>query len=200
VPQALPHPHDAEALGIDFAASTALKWLCGVPGAGFGYLRPAVLAETAPRLRGWFGKPDPFDWSLNSFRYADDARRFDTGTPSYLPYVGSLPGLSWLLQAGVDSLRAANLALSEQLIALADAHDLPIASPRAAGQRGGSVMLELPAHHPAGEAVKVLAGHGITADHRGQRLRLSPGPATGADIAERLDRALAAFIRRGGGR
>jgi kynureninase len=193
-------PFDAEGLGIDFAASTALKWLCGMPGAGFGYLRPALLAEAAPRLRGWFGKPDPFDWSLNSFRYADDARRFDTGTPSYLPYVGSLPGLSWLLQAGVDSLRAANLALSEQLIALADAHDLPIASPRAAGQRGGSVMLELPAHHPAGEAVKVLAGHGITADHRGQRLRLSPGPATGADIAERLDRALAAFIRRGGGR
>jgi len=193
-------PFDAQALGIDFAASTSLKWLCGVPGAGFGYVRPGLLAETAPRLRGWFGKPDPFDWSLNSFRYAEDARRFDTGTPSYLPYVGSLPGVEWLLQAGVERLRDANLAASEQLIALADAHRLAVASPRAAARRGGSVMLELPASLPAAKAVQALAEHGITADHRGQRLRLSPGPSTGADIAERLDRALAAFIRSSGGR
>jgi selenocysteine lyase/cysteine desulfurase len=193
-------PLDVQALGIDFAASTSLKWLCGVPGAGFGYVRPGLLAETAPRLRGWFGKPDPFDWSLNSFRYAEDARRFDTGTPSYLPYVGSLPGVEWLLQAGVERLRDANLAASEQLIALADAHRLAVASPRAAARRGGSVMLELPASLPAAKAAQALAEHGITADHRGQRLRLSPGPSTGADIAERLDRALAAFIRSSGGR
>jgi selenocysteine lyase/cysteine desulfurase len=184
-------PFDVQALGIDFAASTSLKWLCGLPGAGFGYVRSALLAETAPRLRGWFGKPDPFDWSLDSFRYAADARRFDTGTPSYLPYIGSLPGLTWLLQAGVERLRAANLAVCEQLIALADAHGLAVASPRAPARRGGSVMLELPASLPPAAVVTALAGHGITADHRGQRLRLSPGPSTGADITERLGRALA---------
>jgi kynureninase len=183
-------PFDAQALGIDFAASTALKWLCGVPGAGFGYLRPALLAETAPRLRGWFGKPDPFDWSLDSFRYATDARRFATGTPSYLPYIGSLPGVEWLIEVGVEALRSANLAASEQLIALADAHHLSVASPRAAAKRGGSVMLELPPSLPAAEVVKMFAGHGITVDNRGQRLRLSPGPSTGADISERLDQAL----------
>jgi kynureninase len=193
-------PFDVQALGIDFAASTSLKWLCGVPGAGFGHVRRGLLPETAPRLRGWFGKPDPFDWSLNSFHYADDARRFDTGTPSYLPYVGSLPGLRWLLQAGVASLREANLAVSEQLIALADAHRLPVASPRAPERRGGSVMLELPESLPAAEVVKALTEHGITVDHRGQRLRLSPGPSTGANIADRLDRALATAIRSSGGR
>jgi kynureninase len=193
-------PFDAQALGIDFAASTSLKWLCGVPGAGFGYVRPALLAETAPRLRGWFGKPDPFDWSLGSFSYAGDARRFDTGTPSYLPYVGSVPGVEWLLQASVETLREANLAASEQLIALADAHSLPVASPRAAARRGGSIMLELPPSLPAAEVVKALAEHAITVDHRGQRLRLSPGPSTGTDIGDRLDRALATIIGSDGGR
>jgi selenocysteine lyase/cysteine desulfurase len=184
-------PFDAQALGIDFAASTALKWLCGLPGAGFGHVRQGLLAETAPRLRGWFGKPDPFDWSLDSFRYAGDARRFDTGTPSYLPYIGSLPGVTWLLQAGVEQLRAANLAACEQLMALADAHGLTVASPRPAARRGGSVMLELPASLPAAAVVKALGEQGITVDHRGQRLRLSPGASTGADISDRLDRALA---------
>lgn len=189
-------PLDAQALGIDFAATTSLKWLCGVPGAGFGYVRPGLLEETAPRLRGWFSKPDPFDWSLDTFRFAGDARRFDTGTPSYLPYIGSLPGIEWLLRTGIDTLRHANLHLSEQLIALALAHAIPIASPLDAERRGGSVMLELPPAAAATDVVAALAVHGIFADHRGQRLRLSPGPCTGVGIADRLDRALGAALRQ----
>jgi kynureninase len=189
-------PLDVSTLGIDFAATTALKWLCGVPGAGFGYLRSGLLATATPLLRGWFSKPDPFDWSLDSFSYAADARRFDTGTPSYLPYIGSLPGIRWLLDTGIARLRDANLRLCDELMAVADAHAVPLANPRGADQRGGSVMLELPPAVAASAMVEILAQHGIIADHRGQRLRLSPGPCTGDDIAARLDRALGEGLRQ----
>jgi kynureninase len=189
-------PLDVTLLGVDFAATTALKWLCGVPGAGFGYLRPGLLEESAPRLRGWFSKPDPFDWSLDSFSYAGDARRFDTGTPSYLPYIGSLPGMEWLVATGIPALREANLRLAAQLMAVADARAIPLVSPRTAERRGGSVMVELPPRLPAAELCATLAQHGIIADHRGQRLRLSPGPCTGDDIAERLDRAFGAALNQ----
>ncbi len=189
-------PIDVMALGIDFAATTSLKWLCGVPGAGFGYVRPGLIAETTPARRGWFSKPDPFDWSLDSFTYAGDARRFDSGTPSYLPYIGSLPGITWLLEAGITHVRENNQRLASAMIEVADALHIPVASPRDAGRRGGSVMLELPADAPAGAIVGTLARHGIIADHRGQRLRLSPGPCTGEDIAERLGRALGDGLRQ----
>jgi selenocysteine lyase/cysteine desulfurase len=182
-------PFDVQALAVDFAASTSLKWLCGLPGAGFGYLRAGLLQQADPRHHGWFGKTDPFDWALESFRPALDARRFDTGTPSYIPYIASTPGIEWLLEQGVAALRANNLALSERLIAVAQAHGVALASPRDATRRGGSVMLELPPSVAGAEAVAALARHGLIADHRGQRLRLSPGPCTTEVVEDRLDRA-----------
>lgn len=189
-------PFDVQALGIDFAASTALKWLCGLPGAGFGYVRPGLLPSLEPRLHGWFSRPDPFDWRLDNFSLAPDARRFDTGTPSYLPYLGSLPGLEWLLASGIAALRERNLALSADLIATAQAHGLRVVSPLDPEHRGGSVMVELPTSLPAPEMVATLARDGLIADHRGPILRLSPGPSTGGDVAARLDHVLRSTHRR----
>jgi kynureninase len=191
-------PFDAPALGIDFAAGTALKWMCGVPGASFGYVRPGLLQALSPRLRGWFGKPDPFDWSLDNFRFASGARRFDTGTPSYLPFIASIPGIEWLLCTGLEQVRLVNLHLSEQLIAMAQEHRIAVASPLDAARRGGSVMLELPITYPAADMVATLARSGLQTDSRGQRLRLSPGPCTGIEAVQRLDRAFGiAFRDRG---
>ncbi len=38
----------------DFVVSTSLKWLCGTSGAGILQVRPALLVECEPELRGWF--------------------------------------------------------------------------------------------------------------------------------------------------
>jgi kynureninase len=81
------------------------------------------------------------------------------------------------------------------VIAVARAHRVPVASPLDADRRGGSVMLELPPGVDAAGAVTVLARHGLIADHRGQRLRLSPGPCTTDAAIERLDRALGEALR-----
>ena len=79
--------------GCDFAASTSLKWLCGVPGAGMAYVSPQLSAKLQPMLRGWFSQPDPFNWDIEQFSFAAHARRFDHGTPSFLPFIASEPGL-----------------------------------------------------------------------------------------------------------
>jgi kynureninase len=80
---------------VDIVVSTSLKWLCGTPGAGIVQVRPDLLPETTPELRGWFSQPDPFSWDLDAFAYAPDARRLDHGTPSVLACVGSVPALRW---------------------------------------------------------------------------------------------------------
>ncbi|MFT8245537.1 aminotransferase class V-fold PLP-dependent enzyme [Roseomonas sp. BN140053] len=188
-------PLDVQALELDFVAASALKWLCGVPGAAVGYIRPALLPDVSPRLRGWFSKPDPFNWDLATFRFAPDARRFDTGTPSYLPFAASVPGVEWLLERGVDALREHNLRLTESLLAVAAAHNIPVASPLDPARRGGSVMLELPRATPAEAAVRQLLAAGVHVDARGQRLRLSPGNCTAPDVAQRFDRALGPVLR-----
>ncbi|CAB3677172.1 hypothetical protein [Paraburkholderia rhynchosiae] len=37
---------------------------------------------------------DPFNWNIDAFTYASDAGRFDTGTPSALPFIASQPGMT----------------------------------------------------------------------------------------------------------
>src|SRR5262249_11872881 len=138
--------------GADFVISTSLKWLCGVPGAGIIYVAPSLLAECRPEFRGWFSQENPVSWDRTKFRFADDARRFDHGTPSILSAAGSLPGLRWLSGTGVDAVGRQNRRLVGQIIEHARERGWAIACPLDAAQRGGSVMLTL-----AGNAASVVA-------------------------------------------
>lgn len=174
----------------EIVVSTSLKWLCGAPGAGILHVRPDILKECRPELRGWFSQPDPFSWALDAFDYAPDARRFDAGTPAPLAAIASVPGLVW--QAAQD--RAALLAHSRDLCAMI-AGDLPrlgptLASPSDPARRGGSVMLRLPDHANPADIVAGLRAAQLFADARGPVLRLSPGIVTTQAHVERLIDAL----------
>ena len=181
--------------GADFVVSTSLKWLCGVPGAGIIYIAPSLLADCQPEFRGWFSQENPFSWDLTKFRFAGDARRFDHGTPSIVSAVASIPGLRWLADTGIDTVRAHNRALNECIIAHARERGWTIASPLSSEQRGGSMMLALPPHTDASAVVAALRSRHLYCDARGTTLRLSPGVVTSADdvgaICTALDELLA---------
>lgn len=166
----------------DFVLSTSLKWLCGTPGAGIIQMRADLMAEVKPELRGWFSQANPFSWDLEAFEYAPDARRFEHGTPSVLACVGSVPALQW--HARQDGLLAHNRALTEQVIARAQAAGLMLATPLDEARRGGSVMVQLP--QDGGAVVDGLRSQGIHVDARGRILRISPGTVTEMRHVDRL--------------
>ncbi|CAB3797783.1 Kynureninase [Paraburkholderia caffeinitolerans] len=176
---------------VDFVATTTLKWLCGAPGTGLAYLDPKLIdSDMAPLVQGWFSQPDPFNWDLSRFSLAPDARRFDGGTPSFLPFVASGPGLAWRLSPDAIGMREHNLALSHRLIALADAKGYAVRSPRDDAQRGGSVMADLPAHVDPHELEAMLAKHGVLVDTRGSTVRMSPGTLTTHAVLDTLSALL----------
>ena len=182
---------DVTQQGVDFAATTTLKWLCGAPGTGLAYLAPALIDEKLePMVQGWFSQPDPFNWDLGRFALAPDARRFDHGTPSFLPFVASAPGLAWRLSPAAAGMREHNLALAKRLIALCDVKGYTLRSPRNHSERGGSVMAELPAHVDARSLEAKLAAHGVLVDTRGQTIRLSPGVLTRTSVIDSLSELL----------
>lgn len=185
-------PFDVRASNCDFACSTSLKWLCGVPGAGLGYVAPALLngGGMTPAVRGWFSQEDPFNWDIERFSYAPDARRFDTGTPSVLPFIASAPGFDWVMGQPPGALRNQNLELCHRIIEIVDEKGYRLVSPRDDTQRGGSVMADVPSHLDVQHVVKTLAAHQIVVDSRGRSLRLSPGFSTSDDGIERLALAL----------
>jgi selenocysteine lyase/cysteine desulfurase len=184
-------PFDVAAPKVDFALSTSLKWMCGTPGAGALYVAPALICECQPALRGWFSQPNPFNWDITRFEYAGDIRRFDSGTPSCMAALASLPAMDW--HAGQDhaALLAHNRLLTGCIFAIAEGLGLKVLTPRAEDRRGGSVMLDLPPGRPAKDVVSALRGMGVTADNRGQTLRLSPGIITTAAGCDILAGALA---------
>ncbi|WP_436195525.1 aminotransferase class V-fold PLP-dependent enzyme [Paraburkholderia hospita] len=184
-------PFDLDATPFDFVCGSTLKWLCGAPGTGLGYIAPHTLATgVEPAVRGWFSQEQPFNWNIDAFTYASDARRFDTGTPSVLPFVASQPGMTWLRGQPAGSVRTHNLALSHELIALVDENGYRLLSPRADDDRGGSIMVEVPAHLDAAQIVVRLKETGLFVDSRSRTLRLSPGVCTTRAGLERLAQCL----------
>ena len=188
-------PFDVSAPEVDFALSTSLKWMCGTPGAGALYVAPALITECQPVLRGWFSQPNPFNWDISRFAYAEDIRRFDSGTPSCMAALASLPAMDWHATQDQAALLAHNRTLTERIFAIADDIGLRTLTPREPGRRGGSVMLDLPDARPAASLVDRLRQKGVTADHRGQTLRLSPGIVTTAAGLDLLAEALTGAMR-----
>jgi kynureninase len=179
---------------VDFAISTSLKWMCGTPGAGAMYVAPALTTACAPTLRGWFSQDNPFNWDIDSFAYAPDIRRFDSGTPGVMAAAASLPAMDW--HAGLDhgALLGHNRHLTARLIDGVQAMDLPLVTPLPEPQRGGSVMVRLPDRNPAPAVVAALRARAVWADARGQTLRLSPGVMTSETGVERALEALAEVL------
>jgi selenocysteine lyase/cysteine desulfurase len=188
-------PFQVSRFAADFVVSTSLKWLCGVAGAGILQVREALMGECQPELRGWFSQENAFSWSLDSFSYARDARRFDHGTPSILACAACLPALAWHAGQDATALLSHNRRLVEMLVDAGPTLGLELASPIRAEERGGSVMFRLPADCEPRLLIDALRGEQVFADTRGQVLRLSPGHVTSLEGVELLLRILQRALR-----
>ena len=139
-------------------------------------------------MQGWFSQPDPFNWDLDKYSLAHAGACFDNGTPSFLPMWPRRRDCLGCCRRRRRHARAQPGAVA-QLIALADAKGYRLRSPRES-ERGGSVMVELPAHIDALALEARLATEGVLADTRGQVLRLRV--LTQAAVIDELDRLLPA--------
>jgi selenocysteine lyase/cysteine desulfurase len=183
-------PFDVSSPAVDFVVSTTLKWLCGVSGAGILQVREDLLRECAPELRGWFSQENPFSWDLDAFVYAPDARRFDHGTPSILPFAACIPALDWHAHQSLDELISHNHTLVSVLLDEAPRLGLTLSSPREPERRGGSVMFQLPQGANPHQTIDTLRAASVFADCRGNTLRLSPGSVTTLSGVEHCVRML----------
>jgi kynureninase len=161
-------PLSVAGFGADIVLGSCVKWLCGGPGAGFMWIRPALLPYLAPLDVGWFSHADPFEFDVHSFKFAVDARRFWGGTPSIAPYAIAAQSMQVLTDIGISALRAHNIQLMNVF-----RDGLPPAW-RARidlGRAGGTICLHLGDALP--DAVQVLRDNAVRFDCRGPVLRLS---------------------------
>ncbi len=183
-------PFSVSEPAIDFAISTSLKWMCGTPGAGILYVRPDLITQCQPELRGWFSQDNPFSWDLDKFELADDIRRFDNGTPSIVSAALTVPALKWHANLDKAELLAHNRALSKMILDAVGNSQLSLVSPKEDEHRGGSIMVKFADVARATKFLDGLRTLDLNADCRGATLRLSPGIVTStaatAQLAELL--------------
>lgn len=179
-------PFSVNAPSVDFALSTSLKWMCGTPGAGILYVEPSLIPKCQPELRGWFSQDNPFSWALDRFMLAPDIRRFDNGTPGMMAAAASIPALEWHAAQNRTAMLQHNRNLTAQIIHAIDEFGFALLTPRPEGERGGSIMVQLPEKHQAKDVLAQLKSKDLFADARGQILRLSPGVLTTQTATERL--------------
>jgi selenocysteine lyase/cysteine desulfurase len=109
-------PIDVKAMDVDFLATGNLKYLLGVPGIAFLYVRPELADRLEPAVTGWFGRKDPFAFTVKDLTWAGTAARFDTGTPPVFNAYVSRAGMAVINELGAGNIRAWTRRLSQRLI------------------------------------------------------------------------------------
>ncbi|MCE9644590.1 MAG: kynureninase [Chloroflexi bacterium] len=143
-------PITLDECGVDFAIGCTYKYLNGGPGApAFLYVNKSIQERSSSPIWGWWGQNRPFDFGLD-YTPAPGVARFLAGTQPMLSLLTMEAALEPLLQAGMDSIRAKSILLTEYASFLTQSLLAPfgfsLGSPVDSAQRGSHISIR----HPEG--------------------------------------------------
>lgn len=181
-------------IGADAIVGGYHKWLSGAGmGLAFAYVSPDLTERLVPVYPGWLGSRDFLGFS-EVYEPSPTATRFSQGTPAMEPVYSARAGLRWVLDVGIENLRARSLELTERVVRGAKAAGLALNTPSEPERRGGMVCLDIA--DATGIAAK-LAEHAIDVDARpGAGLRIGPHPCAREEEIDRVIAVIAEASRR----
>jgi selenocysteine lyase/cysteine desulfurase len=184
-------PVDVKALGVDFLASGNLKFLMGIPGIAFLYVRREVAERLHPTVTGWFGRADPFAFDVKRLDWSAAASRFDSGTPPVINAYVARAGMEIVNGIGVAKIRAWHEVLARRLIEGGRDRGLTLHGTADAARKTASTAFVVDDSHGVEHRMRA---RGIIASARGPVIRLAPHFfSTREDVDRSLD-ALAAAV------
>jgi kynureninase len=194
-------PVELNAAGVELAVGCTYKYLNGGPGApAFLYVAEHLQETLRSPIQGWFGQADQFAME-RPYAPAAGIARFLAGTSPILALAAVEEGARLTAEAGLASLRAKSISLTELVIALHDEWLVPLGfelgSPRDAERRGSHVSLRHPEAWPICRALIERAD--VVPDFRGPdsvRLGVAPLYTRHVDVWDAMDR-LRGLVQRG---
>jgi len=156
-------PYDVLALDLDIMVGGSHKWLCGGPGCGFIYVKPALAERFAPLVTGWFAHADPFAFAPAPMEYAHSPSRWATGTPTIPGYIVARAGHDIIREIGVPAIREHNSRLTTMIASEALDRGLTVNTPLDPLARTGWIGIDLP---NAAAIVEQLIARRIIVDYR----------------------------------
>jgi cysteine desulfurase / selenocysteine lyase len=176
--------------GADALVTSGYKWLSSHGGAALLALAPDLVTRL-PGFVGWMGALRPFDLDPLSLRLADDARRFELSTMSYVSAIGLETSIASLSSLGFERIdeHARRLAthLVDPVAGLGWRPFRPLSDPSAASH---IVSLRHADHDPGVTADRLASESRIVCGVRAGGLRISLHAYNDGDDVERLVEAL----------
>ncbi|MFN2624601.1 MAG: kynureninase [Mycobacteriales bacterium] len=185
---------------VDLAVGCTYKYLNAGPGApAFLYVRDDLQEQLRQPIWGWFGQREQFRMGA-TYDPAPGITRYLAGSPPVLAMTAVEAGVEVLARVGMTALREKSVALTDYVIALADAWLEPlgvaVGTPRAVARRGAHVALR---HADAWQITQMLiTRYDVIPDFREPDIiRIGVPPAytrfvDGWDALDRLRRGVAA--------
>lgn len=189
-------PVDVQAMGIDFAACSTFKWLMGVKGFGFLYVR-SDLQETVVKptqhcgglgfnYAPWVEEPDP-DVAEYNFTPTPGPSCYEVSYPSYEGAICAQESLKYIHRLGVQNIRNHARALTDRLM-----HELPaLGYPTITPMGNESPIVSFAVPDPAATVAKLRNADVHVAMRYGNKMRIAPSVFNNQEDVSRLLEALA---------
>jgi len=167
---------DAQACCADFVVADGHKWMCGPEGTALFYCRQAVQDSLRLRQYGWHMLKDAFNFSHQhtTLEIAENAQRFECGSPNMLGITALNASLGLLLDIGIETIHSKVIQNAQHLLTqLRTLSDITILTPTAAGKFAGIVTFQ----KQSVDNVKLyqhLQDSNVICAYRGDGIRFSP--------------------------
>ncbi|RNB73125.1 aminotransferase class V-fold PLP-dependent enzyme [Brevibacillus panacihumi] len=162
---------DVKAMDVDFLATGMQKYMLGIPGIAFLYVKKEVAEKLEPAVTGWFGRTNPFAFDIRCLDYAAGARRFETGTPPMINGYAANAALRLLHEVGVERIEAYLSDLSETAVTYAGERGLTVVSPKEKSQKASNTAIYIP---QASKAEALLKERNVIVSARNDVIRIAP--------------------------
>jgi selenocysteine lyase/cysteine desulfurase len=174
--------------GIDALYCGAAKWMLGLQGVSFFYLRESLLERLALGTPGWRSMADMWDTARFDQPYVADASRFEGGTPNFLGALSIASAIDVIERHGGCAAIAPHvLSLTDRLCEGLERLGARVASPRGEGISSGIVTFSLPGSDSVELGRGLQERDGIVTTYRKNGIRVAPH---GYNTHEEIDRLL----------
>jgi len=186
---------DAQACHADFIVADGHKWMCAPEGTALFYCRKTIQPLLRLRQYGWHMLKDAFDFSHHhdEIEIADNAQRFESGSPNMMGIAALDASLGLLLDIGIKKIQAKVIENSTYLIErLLELPDITILTPTGQGQYAGIITFQKNDIDNV-ELYQYLQDNNVICAYRGDGIRFSPHFYTPKQVIDKALKVLSEF-------
>ncbi len=187
-------PFDLTDTNADFVVADGHKWMMGPEGLALFYVKPEIRDSLTLNQYGWHMVANRGDYTREEWTVAQDATRFECGSPNTLGIHALNASLSLIEELGVTNIQSKLRQVTEYLVEqLLSISDIEILSPLLNANQSGIVTFRI--KHINSEALYAkLMKQGVICACRGGGVRFSPHFYTSKAIIDKAVEKVKATI------